>query len=149
VSQVPDDIRCMLIPLHAGRLLLPNSAVAEIIGYRDPDPQDAQPAGLQGMINWRQREVPVIDFERLMGAAEQPPGIRQRIAICYAPDYQARWPLLGLVAQGIPRLLRLGRDLIEEATSGPHGESAIQMRITVGGESLTVPDIAYLQAGLG
>jgi len=148
VSETPDDIRCMLIPLHAGRLVLPNSAVAEIIGYRDPDPSATPMPGLQGMINWRQREVPVIDFERLMGAAEQAPGIRQRIAICYAPDYQARWPLLGLVAQGIPRLLRLGHDLIEEATSGPHGESAIKMRIIVGGESLTVPDIAYLQAGL-
>lgn len=147
MSKVPADIRCMLIPLHDQRLLLPNAAVAEIIGYRDPDLiADAGP-GVQGTVSWRQREVPVIDFERLMGAGERPPGIRQRIAVCYAPNTEdGGWPLIGLVSQGIPRLLRLARHAIEEATSGPHGESAIQMRITVGGERMVVPDFTYLQA---
>jgi chemotaxis signal transduction protein len=103
---------------------------------------------VQGSVNWRQREVPVIDFERLLGAGDQPPGIRQRIAICYAPDPQAHWPLLGLIAQGIPRLLRLGRDAIEEATKGAQGDSAVMLRMRVGGEALTVPDLAFLQAGI-
>jgi chemosensory pili system protein ChpC len=139
----------MLIPLHDQRLLLPNAAVAEIIGYRDPDPTADAGAGIQGMVSWRQRDVPVIDFERLMGAGERPPGIRQRIAVCYAPmTDDVAWPLIGLVSQGIPRLLRLARDVIEEATSGPHGESAIQMRITVGGETMVVPEFAFLQARL-
>ena len=146
MSEPLSDIRCMLIPLHGGRLLLPNAAVAEIIGYRDPAPLHDTQRGVAGSVSWRQRDLPVIDFERLLGADDKPPSIRQRIAVCYTPDPQGRWPLLGLLAQGIPRLLRLKRDAIEEATSGPHGESAIKLRLQVGGEPLIVPDLAFLQA---
>jgi chemosensory pili system protein ChpC len=138
----------MLIPLHVGRLLLPNAVVAEIIGYREPDASGTAPIGLQGTVNWRQRELPVVDFERLTGAHEQAPGIRQRIAVCYGPDPHARWPLIGLVAQGIPRLLRLEIDAIDTAERGPHGASAIRLRLDVAGERLVVPDLAYLQARL-
>jgi chemosensory pili system protein ChpC len=138
----------MVIPLHERRLVLPNAAVAEIISYRDPDPWEESGAGVEGMVSWRQRELPVIDFERLMGAADHPPGIRQRIAVCYAPEPEVGWPLIGLISQGIPRLLRLAREAIEEASSGPHGDSAIQMRIHVGGEQLIVPDLVHLQARL-
>ena len=38
MSQADGEIRCMLLPLREGRLLLPNAVVAEIIGYRTPDP---------------------------------------------------------------------------------------------------------------
>ena len=149
MSDAPEDIRCMMLPLHVGCLVLPNETVAEIIGYREPDPIEAEGVGVQGKVTWRQREVPLIDFERFMGAGEQPPSIRQRIAICYTPDPEAGRPLIGLVSQGIPRLLRIEQNAIEDATEGPHGDSAIKMRIKVGGETLTVPDIVYLQSRLG
>lgn len=148
MSQASADLRCMLIPMHMGRLLLPNAAVAEIIGYREPEPGADAADGNLGRVRWRQRELPVVDFERLLGGEEQAPGIRQRIAVCYAPDSQGRWPLLGLLAQGIPRLLRLNQDVIEEATCGPHGESPVRLRLTVAGEPLTVPDLGYLQTQL-
>lgn len=148
MSETAADIRCMLIPMHMGRLLLPNAAVAEIIGYRDPEPVADAFEGDLGRVRWRQREVPVIDFERLLGGDEQAPGIRQRIAVCYSPDPQGRWPLVGLLAQGIPRLLRLNQDAVEEATSGPDGESPVRLRVTVAGEPLTVPDLGYLQTQL-
>ena len=143
-----NEIRCMLIPLHGDRLLLPNAAVAEVIGYREPDSMASEEPWLQGKVNWHQRELPVIDFERLIGRPDVAPGIRQRIAVCYAPDPQSRWPLYGLVAQGIPRLLRVSRDVIESATEGPAGDSAIQMRLWVGGEQLMVPDLDFLQGRL-
>ncbi len=148
MNQQSGDIRCMLIPLHDRRLLLPNAAVVEIIGYRDPTPLSDTPLGIAGRVTWRQRDLPVVDFERLLGADDQPPGIRQRIAVCYAPDPQAAWPLLGLLSQGIPRLLRLTRDAIEAASSGPQSGSAIKLRLQVAGESLVVPDLAFLQASV-
>lgn len=138
----------MLIPLHDGRLVLPNAAVAEIIGYRDPDAAPVNAPWLQGKVSWRQRQVPVVDFERLLGNAPRAAGIRQRIAVCYAPQTDQHWPLIGVVSQGIPRLLRINRDIVESATAGPAGESAIKMRISIAGERLIVPDLSFLQASL-
>ena len=138
----------MLIPLHQGRLLLPNAAVAEVIGYRNPDPVETQAAWLQGTVSWHQRAIPVIDFERMLGRPDQGAGIRQRIAVCYALNPDEQRPMLGLVAQGIPRLLRVSRQGIESAFAGSAGGSAVRMTLSVGGEELLVPDLDYLQSQL-
>lgn len=138
----------MLIPLRAGRLLLPSAAVAEVIGYREPEPVAGAPAWLQGRVNWQQRDLPVIDFERLLGQADAAAGIRQRIVVCYAPNAASGWPLFGLVSQGIPRLLRVAEQAIGPARGGDPGESAVHISLSVGGEEMMVPDLGYLQAQL-
>jgi hypothetical protein len=56
--------------------------------------------------------------------------------------------MLGLVAQGIPRLLRVSRAIIESAEAGPGGDSPIQMILSIGDEKLLVPDLDYIQAQL-
>jgi chemosensory pili system protein ChpC len=148
VRRIDSEIRCMLIPMREGRLLLPNATVAEIIGYREPDPVADAPTWLKGRVNWHQRDILVSDFERMLGRPDIGAGIRQRIAVCYALDPERGWPLLGLVAQGIPRLLRVNREAVESAHSGTHGESPVRMTLSVAGEELMVPDIDYLQAQL-
>lgn len=148
MSDVQADVRCMLIPLHDGRLLLPSAAVAEVIGYRTPDPIADAPKWLQGTVSWHQREIPVIDFERLMGLGQVGAGIRQRIAVCYATGTGLASPLFGLVAQGIPRLLHIQQDVIEYASARSKGERAIRMTLAVAGESLMVPDLDYVNARL-
>ena len=67
------EVRCMLIPMRSGRLLLPSTAVAEVIGYRTPDADDDQPEWMQGTVSWHQRDIPVLDFERLIGVVSWPP----------------------------------------------------------------------------
>ena len=142
------EVRCMLIPLHDSRLLLPNAAVAEVIGYREPDRIDQDHGWLQGTVNWHQREVPVVDFECLLGRPAKPGGVRQRIAVCYATDGQTDWPLVGLVTQGIPRLLRVGGGTIEQAGQPVNNRTPVRMRVTVAGEELVVPDLDAILARL-
>lgn len=148
MNQASEEIRCMLLPLREGRLLVPNAVVAEIIGYRTPDRLEHKATWLQGQVNWQQRSVLVIDFERMIGRPNVGAGVRQRIAVCYALNTEGGWPLLGLVAQGIPRLLRVKREVITSARSAPSGESPVRMTLWVSGEELMVPDIDYLQARL-
>lgn len=144
MSEFDRDLRCMLVPLRDGRLLLPNAAVAEVIGYREPDPMNIDLPWLQGKINWHQREIPIIDFEYLTGEPKRAAGIRQRIAVCHSVDAAAPWPLFGLVAQGIPRLMRVSRDAIESATGDPPGQNPVLIRAWIDGEEFQVPDFDYL-----
>ncbi|MCB1722524.1 MAG: chemotaxis protein CheW [Chromatiaceae bacterium] len=138
----------MLIPMRQGRLLVPSATVAEVIGYRTPDPVAESPLWLQGTVSWRQRDIPVIDFERLMGRSHVGAGIRQRIVVCYAIGRDAASPLFGVVAQGIPRLLHLQNDLIGFATAREPGEKAVRMTLAVSDESLMVPDLEFVQQKL-
>ena len=142
------DVRCMLIPMRHGRMLLPSAAVAEVIGYRTPDAVDGQPQWMQGTVSWHQRDIPVLDFERLIGRDDVGAGIRQRIAVCYAIGGNANWPLMGLLTQGIPRLLRVNKDAIQVASGEDAGAKPIRMSVSIAGESLLVPDLEYLQTRL-
>ena len=127
---------------------LPSASVAEVIGFRTPDPIAEGPLWLLGTVSWHQRDIPVIDFERLMGRAQTSAGIRQRIAVCYAIGTDLTSPLFGVVAQGIPRLLHLQTEQVEYASARSSGEQAVRMTLSVSGESLTVPDLDYVQAQL-
>jgi chemosensory pili system protein ChpC len=138
----------MLIPLHGDRLLLPNAAVAEIIGYRDPEPMPGGPTWVSGQVSWQQRRVPVVDFERLLGRPDLAPSIRQRIAICYAPQVEVDCPVFGIIAQGIPRLLRVNRNLISDAERLDRRIDALRMQLLIDGERLLVPKLEFLQEQL-
>jgi chemosensory pili system protein ChpC len=144
MNDAVNDIRCMLIPLHEGRLLLPNAGVAEVIGYRDPERVMRTESWLRGEVHWHQREIPVVDFERLRGQPRRKGGVRQRIVVCYAADGELDRPLVGLIAQGIPRLLRVNPMAIEDASKPLDPKSPVLMTLQIDGEQLLVPDIDHV-----
>ncbi len=100
VEQEP--IRCMQLPLDGLQILVPNAAVAEIIGYAEPEHPGDKP-GLRGDIHWRGVMVPVISVEELCGLPQAEPGPRSRIAIIYQPDGDKQLPYLGIILRDIPR----------------------------------------------
>ena len=114
------EIRAVLIPTSSERLLLPNAALAEVIDFREPTPPNRDaPAWMLGNIVWRQRTLPVISVERLLGDHFNPQVPRLRIAVCHALVTQRQRPLIGIVSRGIPRLVRVTRDTIEETPDPP------------------------------
>lgn len=141
MSEVPAEIRCLVIPLHQRRLLLPNAAVAELIGYREPEPFVNVEPWLLGEVSWHRRSIPVVDFELLTGGPSRTGSVRQRIIVCYAGDPGLAWPLVGFIAQGIPRLLRVRGEVIEDASRPLQTDSPVTMTLRIDGESYTVPDV--------
>lgn len=99
-----DAIRCMQLPLHGLSLLVPNSAVAEIIGYSAPQQAGQAEPWLQGKISWRGVMVPIVSFEHLCQMEAVEPGPRSRFAVLYnaQPDNQDV-PYFGIILQDIPR----------------------------------------------
>jgi chemosensory pili system protein ChpC len=103
MSNKPTSVRCMLLPLISFNLLIPNSAVAEIIGYSTPRQLSDTSEWFPGVVLWRGVYVPVVEMEKLcdLGAAEVGP--RTRIAIIYNPEKDPEMPYLGIHMQDIPR----------------------------------------------
>ena len=95
-------IRCMQLPLWNMQLLVPNSTVAEIIGYDRSQDSSAQ-GWYEGTIPWRGVMVPVLSVERMCEQASAEPGARTRIAVIYNPQGDEDLPYLGIILQDIPR----------------------------------------------
>ena len=144
--QLPSEIRGVLIPLQGEQLLLPNAAVAEVIDYRDPSPQADAPGWLLGSTSWRQRNLPVIRLENLLGQEQGGTSARQRIVVCHTLSDEARRPFVGIVAAAIPRLVRVREEQLQ-AKPVPEGEGqgVVQARLKLDDESAMVPDLSILE----
>lgn len=143
-SVEPQLIRCVLIPLGGMRLLLPNSLVAEVFGYVQPNPIANSPAWLLGNVAWRGTVLPLVSFEALVGDKMAPPGIKGRIIVLYGLGKQVdKAPYVGLLSTDVPRLFRASAETLQPAPDRP-----AQPGIGLWGQAedglLAIPDLDYL-----
>jgi chemosensory pili system protein ChpC len=99
----PMAVRCMLLPLSSINLLVPNSTVAEIVGYSSPRPVAGCSEWFPGVVLWRGVYVPVVKVEEMCAIDTVPVGTRSRFAILYNPNKDDELPYLGIHIQDIPR----------------------------------------------
>lgn len=147
MNDTSTSVRCMLLPLNGLNLLVPNSAVAEIIGYSTPRALPGSSDWFQGVVLWRGVYVPVVSVERLceMATAEVRP--RARIAIIYNPEKDADLPYLGIHIQDIPRAY-----LAEAETTISGGEEDLSeyliTRVDEDEKARAIPDLDRIVATL-
>ncbi len=139
------EIRAVLIPLDGGRLLLPNAAVAEVIGYKEPQRGNGAPEWLLGEIDWRQQRVSVVGFEQASGRGGTAVGPRARIVVCNTLNGNPRRPYLGILAQAIPRLVRLTEGSVDAAASETPLAPAVLREVSVEGGLAWIPDLDELE----
>ena len=147
MSEKATSVRCMLLPLTSLNLLIPNSAVAEIIGYSQPRALANCSDWFAGVVLWRGVYVPVVVVEQMTGVAAANVGPRARIAIIYNPEKDTEIPYLGIHMQDIPRAYLADPDTTESASS----EGLSQYLLTrVDDEQLgrVIPDLDRIIADL-
>lgn len=146
-TSAAQEIRSVLIPTGAERLLLPNAAVTEVIDFRDPEPfTEEQPDWGLGLVTWQRRTFPVISVEMLLGGSFDPLAPRLRIAVCHSLLSIKDRPFLGIVSHGIPRLVRVSPESIEE-TPGPElaHDWPILAQVYVNDVYALIPDVAKIE----
>jgi chemosensory pili system protein ChpC len=110
---VVKEVRSVLIPLQERQILLPNAAVAEVMGYQQPEyAGDELPEWFLGHLAWRGVMIPVVSFEGLLGDTVVAPGYRGRILILNALGEHERLSHIGLAVHAIPSLVRVSADNI-------------------------------------
>jgi len=112
------EIRTILAPLKDGYMMLPCSAVAEVLNFTSPKPLKQAPAWLLGELAWRGWQVPVISYERLINTNDNmSTPSRARILIIKTLGESTLVNYIGLVIQGLPRLKKVNAaTLVEKQT---------------------------------
>ena len=99
------EIRTILAPLTDGYVMLPNSAVGEVLTYTTPEPFKQGPPWLLGEIAWRGWQVPVINYERMLNDdSDTTITAKTRVMIIKTLGESTQVNYIGLVIQGLPRL---------------------------------------------
>ncbi|MDN7140363.1 chemotaxis protein CheW [Pseudomonas sp. JQ170] len=130
----------LLLALGDRCLVLPNVAVAELIGYQAGTPAEQQPAWMLGWIDWRNQRLPLLSFEAVCGGPVKV-GERARIVVLNALG-SSRQRFIALLVQGIPRSCKLDSQLnYVDVPLAPLELAAVQ----VGDQVARVPDLPALE----
>ncbi len=101
------SLTTMLLPLSGELLLLPASAVIDILSWEDPQRKEGDPEWYCGDVIWRQQKLPVVVFEPLRNKLVYQKTHETRIAVLNTLGDHSQLAFYGLVIQGIPRTLRI------------------------------------------
>ena len=141
-------VRSQLIPLHNMRLVLPNTAIAEVISYHKPQPLDDMPPWLMGMLPWRGLQIPLLSLET--AAIEQAPEIhrRSRVVVLNTLTGSGQLPFYGVISQGIPRLMGLDHSTILDAPNAEKAQKFVLRQVVVEGHPAAIPDLNAIEGEL-
>lgn len=144
-APLPREIRGVMLPVTGGRVLVPNTTMAEVITFAQPTPLADAPSWLLGRLAWRGWGLPVLAFSAMAGVAEEESSENARVAILKALSGHARLPYFGVLTQGFPRLTLISQDMLvpdEDAGELPTG---VREQVRVHGEPAWIPDLAAVE----
>lgn len=147
-SDALESLNGLVVPLATKPLLLPNVAVAELVGYRLSQPASQGPEWFLGWTTWRDQRIPLLDPAILLGqnaSAEVP--VQPRTLVLNALGGRPGLRFIGMRICAIPRSRKVIRGEIQ--TSGEGGDYVMQ-EVSLGGDSSTllIPDLLAVEQAL-
>jgi chemosensory pili system protein ChpC len=140
------EIYSLLIPLADGRLIVPRSCIAEVVGFQTPAEMSGAPPWYLGLVTWNGRQIPLVSFEGTCGQAMPPPSGRSRIVIFHALGSELDGGYFGVMSQGFPQLVRVSSDVVRPDSTRAFAERApILCQIRMINETPLVPDLERLE----
>lgn len=138
-----------LVALQKSRLLLPASAVAEIIPYEPLQRIGDTPDWFVGILGWRGVQVPVVSFETLTfnrGSFSLVSVSSASLVILRTLRTRDDLPFYAIVAQAVPELLQLSKNSIDDSLE--EIEETELAKAKIGENIVSVPDLEYLEASI-
>jgi chemosensory pili system protein ChpC len=156
-STVPDDkereslkIRCLALTVHQDLIMLvPNTLVAEVVGFRPHEKVNALPEWVIGLLPWRGRNVPLVTLDR-KGESKKPMGNRERHYVIFNTlNGNKHLSFIAMEILGIPHLVSVTDGELEYNSEPGESEPMILARLRYNGDNVIVPDLDAIERMLG
>ena len=105
VENAEATVRCVYLPLAEAGLLVPSSAVAEVIVVPPIDVIDGAPDWLVGLVDWRGMRLPLLRAEAALGKSETDSDVRGRVAVMHVLDEDSPVQFYGIGIQRLPTVV--------------------------------------------
>lgn len=145
-AAMPREIRGVMLPVTGGRVLVPNTTMAEVITYAQPAAVAGAPPWMLGRLAWRGWGLPVLAFSVLAGVAEQEPAENTRVAILKALSGHARLPYFGVLCQGFPRLTLVSEEMLVPDDASGALLTGVREQVRVHDEPAWIPDLGAIES---
>ncbi|WP_069470168.1 chemotaxis protein CheW [Candidatus Marithrix sp. Canyon 246] len=133
-------LRCILIPIGSGQLLLPSAVIAEICHYDEPK-ELINNNGVLGFIDWRDKELPLLSVEDALSLPTPYCVKKYHKLILYGLD---TIEFYAIRATDMPRsLIVQSENLIELEKIESH--NGLIYKVQYESEEAWLPDLSYLE----
>lgn len=143
------SVRSLILPLDRGVLVVPASAVHEVLFAEPLDlPPPAAPEWLMGEVQVQSQAVPVVSFETMAGGAARPTPASVHAVVLKNLSGDAEPSLYALRLARAPRVEELDTGTLQLADSGESDDPFIVCRVVVDGEEGGVPALDLIVSTL-
>ncbi|MGH8455652.1 MAG: chemotaxis protein CheW [Stenotrophobium sp.] len=144
-----DQIYAVLMAIENDTLLLPNSAVVEVVPRETVKPDAGAPKWMIGYCDWNSRRVPVVSFELLNGAAAVEQSRRARVVLVNSLGVHLPVGMMGFLTQGYPHLVTLNRTaVVAGALRETDRADLVLSRVRIASQEAAIPDLETIEADL-
>lgn len=145
MSQAGEQIKCVVLTINEGQVILPNAAIAEIVPIRNIINVANKPDWMLGYLDWRGNSVPLVSFEALGGI--RMPSLASgdvKAAVVYAIGGDKDFPFMSFLVQGAPQVADVSsEDIIPNREEIHH--PAVEQKVMVKGEMASILDLEKLE----
>ncbi len=144
MSKSHATVRCLLIPVGGGQILLPSAVIAEVSPYNKPKPvSENQPKWLLGIIDWRGQRVPLLSIEKALSLPVAT-SKKNRTVILYGLDFTQTMPFYAFKSADVPRTLAVTEEILTEPNTNLGAGLVFDVKIDKT-EKAWLPDLGYLE----
>ncbi len=137
-------VRCLLIPIGEGQILLPSVVIAEVSPDMEISPlSDNQPSWLLGIINWRGQNVPLVSLENALSLPIVT-SKKSRTVILYGLEYGQTVPFYAFNTTDVPRTFLVNEDSLTKPSTDVGPGLVFNVHIE-NSETTWIPDLSYLE----
>ena len=143
-------VKSIILTLKNELVVVPNSAVAEIISVQDVHEVENTPQWMLGKARWRGVELPVVSYEAAGGDNAQAVNINTQVAVMYSAserggDNDNKFPYIGLAMHGVPHVSTFSRDQIKTDEHASSDHPMIAQKVRINGAAAGILDIYAIE----
>ncbi len=131
MTELSEQVKCVLLAVNNDLLVLPNAAIAEIVPIRNIINVANKPDWMLGYLDWRGNSVPLISFESLGGV--RMPSLASgdvKAAVMYSVSDDKLFPFMSILVQGAPKVINVDAASVianKEQVSHPAVEQKVML----------------------
>ena len=144
-------LRCLLLAVQGGQVILPNSLVVEVLPFATPLRIETAPHWVVGAMLWRNLTTPLVSLGRLIFRVAPEADLNSRIIIVNTLASDSQLPHFGLLGTSAPRPLNLQRhdlSLEPEVSAADLHRPGLLCWARYQDQSVVIPDLDAIEAVL-
>ena len=143
-----DTVRCLVLPIVGGQILLPNAMVSEVYAADAVSPATGGPDWLLGRVIWRGSELPLVCMEAALGGARLEAGPRSKVVIIRALCASEALKNFAVLVQGIPHQILAADHSVTVRAPINGARPFVALDLQVEGEQAFIPDMDAIERAL-